>query len=174
MDRKKKQVSGAHLSKIMKAWLLIIPIIVAIIGSATLTSMWLASRSNYSATIYSRTTTIDSALLNDIGRDFRSTYLQFLKAKIHPEFDPERVEQLDERLNELALQERRIIQKYDPFYVSTRPSTVEILFEIIAELPYPIVFTIALMVGIFLFVITRYLARFIIMRRYSPSYVKEV
>ncbi|KFI22462.1 hypothetical protein [Nitrosococcus oceani] len=174
MDRKKKSISSADLSKLMRMWLLIIPMIVAIIGSATLTSMWLASRSDSSTTIHSRITDIDKDLLNNIGRDFRNTYLQFLRVKINPGSDPERVEQLDERLTELMFQEREIIQKYDPFYATERPSTMEILFEIIAEVPYPIVFTIAVVVGIFLFLITRYLALFIIMRRYTPSYVKEV
>ncbi|QBQ55375.1 hypothetical protein [Nitrosococcus wardiae] len=176
MDRKKKRVSDSQLSTIMKTWLLVIPAVIAIMGIVTFTGVWLSSQSKTSGSIYGQITSIDRSLLNDIRGNFRNTYLQFLQAKVDPGADAERVEQLNKRLDELALQEGEIIRKYDPTYVTSRSSTLETLLEILADVPYPIVFTISLVVGIFIFVVIRYTALFIISRRYTSSsdYVKEV
>lgn len=174
MDREKKRVSEAQMGSIMKAWLLVIPAIVAIAGSVMFTGIWLASQSDSSVAIHSQISNIDRSLLNDIRGNFRGTYLEFLRAKVDPGTDAESLEQLSKRLDELVLQEREVIARYDPSYVVTRPSALEVLFDILAKMPYPIVFTISLVLGISLFVLTRYTALFIINRRYSSDYVKEV
>jgi hypothetical protein len=175
MDKEKEQVGNTHLSSIRKAWLLVIPIIVAIIGSAAFISIWLSSQSNSLAEIQDQITFPDRLLLNDIQRDFRSTYLQLLQARINSESDPSRVEQLTKRLDELALQEGEIMREYDPSYVSAWPSAAEVFFEILAEMPYPMIFTLSLALGILLFTVVRYAALLIINKRYSSSdYVREV
>jgi hypothetical protein len=177
MDKEKKRVSNVHLSAIRRTWLLVIPAIIAIIGLAAFTSILLtSSRSNSMIEIQDKISSLDRGLLNDIRGNFRSTYLQLLQAQINPESDPDRIEQLAKRLDELALQEGEIIHEYDPSYVSTSPSAMEVSFGILAEMPYPIIFTISLAWGILLFIIVRYIALLIISKRYSSDsdYVREV
>jgi hypothetical protein len=179
MDREKKQASNAHLDSVRKAWLLVIPAIIAIIGSAAFTGIWLASHSRASSSlieIQSRITSPDKLLLANIRHNARNIYLQLLQAQINPKSDPNRIEQLSKRLDELEFQEGEIMHRYDSSYVSIRPSAMEVLFEILAEMPYPIIFTISLVVGILFFVTVRYAALLIISKRYPPSsdYVREV
>lgn len=179
MDREKKRVSSAHLDSIRKAWLLVIPAIIAIISSATFTGIWLASHSRASSSliaIQSRITSPDKLLLAKIRDNSRNIYLQLLQAQINPKSDPDRVERLSKKLDELEFEEGKIMHRYNSSYVSIRPSAMEVFFEIIAEMPYPIIFTISLVLGIFFFVAARYVALFIISKRYPPSsdYVREV
>lgn len=178
MDREKKQISTAHLDNIRKAWSLVIPVIIAIIGAAVFTSMWLMAQSRLNASvekIQSQMTSADKRLLTEIRRNSRHTYLQLLQSQINPESDPDEVTQLGKELDKLQLQEREIIHRYDPSYVSVQPSVMEAIFETLALMPDPVMYTISLGVGILLFVIARYTALFVISKRYLPSdYVREV
>jgi len=174
MDRGKKRVSESQFNNMTKTWLLVVPLIVAIMGSVIITAVWLVSRSQASSGQHYQVSSVDKALLNNIRSNFRRTYLQFLQAKVDPELELEDAEALEERLQELVKEERKIISKYDPDVSAERPSTVEIFKELILEIPYPIMFTLSLILGILLFVVTRYIAFFIINKRYSPDYVREV
>lgn len=177
MDKKKRQFRDApHLNSIMRAWLLVIPIIVGVIGSGTTIALWLAVRGE--STVSHQVSSLDKDLLNSIRINFRRTYLQYLRARINPGTSPEQIEKLDQRLNELAQEEGKIISKYDPGYVSTQSSALRTLSEILVQLPGPIVYTLCLVVGASLFAMTRSIASFIISRRYSldpgSDYIREI
>ncbi|BAW80435.1 hypothetical conserved protein [Candidatus Nitrosoglobus terrae] len=179
MDIDKKQITDAHLDNIRRAWLLVIPAIIAIISSAVFTGIWLTAHSRADASwakIADRINASDRFLLANIQRDSRSIYLQLLRSQISPQSDASGVESLIKELDELELRERDIMRRYDPSYVSIRPSAKEVVFQIMTEMPYPILFTISLGLGIFLFVIARYIALIIMNRRYPPfsNYTREV
>lgn len=178
MDREKKKISTAHLDNIKKTWSLVIPVIIAIIGAAVFTSMWLMAQSRLNASvekIQSQMTSADKRLLTEIRRNSRHTYLQLLQSQINPESDPDKVTQLGKELDKLQLQEREIIYQYDPSYVSVQPSVMEAIFETLALMPNPVMYTLSLGVGILLFAIARHTALFVISKRYLPSdYVREV
>lgn len=177
MDKKKRQFRDApHLNSLMRTWLLVIPIVVGVISSGTTIALWLAVRGE--STVSYQVSPLDKDLLDSIRINFRRTYLQYLRARINPSTGPEQIEQLDQRLNELVQEEGKIISKYDPGYVSNRPSALRTLSEILAQLPGPIVYTLCLVIGASLFTMTRSIAFFIISRRYSldpgSDYIREI
>jgi hypothetical protein len=174
MDRDKQRLSKEQFNSMTKTWLLVVPLIVGIMGSAIITSLWLVSRSQASPETSYQVSSVDKSLLDNIRSSFRSTYLQFLQARIDPESELEEAESLEQRLRELVLEERRIISKYDSDLSSDWPSATELFMEILLEMPYPIMFTISLVLAILLFVVARYTAFFIINKRYSPDYIREV
>ncbi len=179
MDKGKKPIRDAHLTSIMKTWLLVIPIIVGIIGSGTAIALWLAVRGEPVADqVNYHINSVDRAVLDNIRGNFRHIYLQYLQARINPDTRAEQVEQLEKRLNNLAQEEEKIILKYDPDYASSWPSALKTLSEILAQLPGPIAYTLCLVAGLLFFIITRSIAFFFLKRRYSldpgSDYTQEV
>ncbi|CAH9018480.1 hypothetical protein [Candidatus Nitrosacidococcus sp. I8] len=166
----KKEISSAHLDGIRKAWLVIIPSIIAIIGTTIFTGSWLAlihtKEKSPVNTVKERMRSPDQVLYEEIQKDTRKVYLQLLEAKIGS--DTDEVNKLNSVLDDLDTQRDELITKYLPSYAAKKYSKKEEMLETMVGMPYPVIFTMGLSVAILLFIIVHYSSLLIINKKYPP------
>ncbi|CAB1275973.1 hypothetical protein [Candidatus Nitrosacidococcus tergens] len=176
----KKEISSAHLDGIRKAWLVIIPSIIAIIGTAIFTGSWLAlihtREKSPVNTVKERMHLADRVLYEEIQKDTRKVYLQLLEAKIGS--DTDQVDKLSGVLDNLDAQRDELIAKYLPSYAAKKSSKKEEILETMVGMPYPVIFTMGLSIAILLFILVHYSSLIIINRKYPPpsedEHVEEI